>query len=101
MTLCASSRNSKWMSFFFLSPHFSITVMNEPLSELAGGGLPPGSSPKWKRQTPLQEDQSCSWQVPQETGCRMELLVRLCPSMNVRIDIQKNIKDNSFDRREG
>lgn len=39
--------------------------------------------------------------VPQETGCRMELLVRLCPSMNVRIDIQKNIKDNSFDRREG
>lgn len=62
MTLCASSRNSKWMPFFFLSPHSSITVMDEPLSELAGGGLRPGSSPTWKRQTPLQEDQSCSWQ---------------------------------------
>lgn len=61
-TLCASSRNSKWMSFFFLSPHSSIRVMEEPRSELAGGGLLPGSSPKWKRQTPLQEDRSFSWQ---------------------------------------
>lgn len=39
--------------------------------------------------------------VPQETGCRMQSLVRLSLSMNVRIDIQINIKDNSFDRREG
>lgn len=39
--------------------------------------------------------------VPQETGYRMESLVRLSPSMNVRIDIQQNIKDNSFGRWEG
>ena len=39
--------------------------------------------------------------VPQETGCRMESLVRLSLSMNVRIDIQMNIKDDSFGRREG
>lgn len=39
--------------------------------------------------------------VPQETGCRMEFLVRIFLSMEVRIDMEKNIKDNSFSRKEG